>query len=261
VSGFSRTVKVVSGSSRTIAVLLFLLAASPAFGQTPSPTQTPAPAPPPEQPAPPQEAPASPAPSSERRIAYGVRFGPSFATLTSIETFAPDMIARAFEPTLNFGLFAHTELPGPLSFQPEILFAARGHRIHDKDAQPTTAPTGELKRPSATHVILIRYLEIPLLLRLSKQTRENTAFYLIFGPAFALQRNAVIRQVSDSGRKEDIDALVTGSNLSYVAGGGVQYKRWLADARVTKGMGNIAVTPLPAEVKTNAFSVLIGARF
>jgi hypothetical protein len=171
------------------------------------------------------------------------------------------MVSRAFEPTLNFGGFAHVALAGPLSFQPEILFAAKGHRIHDLDAQPTTTPTGELKRPSATHVILIRYLEVPLLLRLSKQTRESTAFYLIAGPAFALQRNAVIRQVSDAGRKEDIDALVTGSNLSYVAGGGVQHKRWLADARVTRGMRNIAVEPLPAEVTTDAFSVLIGVRF
>jgi hypothetical protein len=247
---------VVSGFSRTVIVLALLLAASPAFGQTPPAPQTPAPETP--APAPPPE---QPAPSSERRIEYGVRFGPSFTTLTSVETFAPEMIARAFEPTLNFGLFAHVALAGPLSFQPEILFAAKGHRIHDKDASPTTAPTGELKRPAATHVILIRYLEIPLLLRVSKQKGENTAFYLIFGPAFALQRNAAIRQVADSGRKEDIDALVTGSNLSYVAGGGVQYKRWLADARVTRGMKNIAVTPLPGEVTTSAFSVLIGVRF
>lgn len=242
-----------------------LLCAAPAFAQTPPPPQTPAPAPPaepvPAQPAPPQDAPPAPAAPSARRIEYGVRFGPSFGTLTSVETFAPDMVARAFEPTLNFGGFAHVKLAGALSFQPEILFAAKGHRVHDKDAQPTIAPTGELKRPSATHVILIRYLEVPLLLRLSKQTRETTSLYLIFGPAFALQRNAVIRQVSDAGRKEDLDALVTGSNLSYVAGAGVQHKRWLADARVTKGMKNIAVTPLPAEVKTSAFSVLIGVRF
>jgi hypothetical protein len=227
-----------------LVAIVTLLFAVPAFAQTPAAPQ-----------------PSEPARPAGRRLEYGVRFGPSFGTLTSVETLAPAMAARAFEPTLNFGGFANLALAGPLSFQAEVLFAAKGHRVHDKDAEPTTAPTGELRRPSATHVILIRYLEIPLLLRLSKQTRETTSLYVVAGPAFAIQRSAVIRQVADAGRKEDIDALVSGSNLSYVAGAGIQHERWLADARVTRGVRNIAVTPFPAEVKTSAFSVLIGVRF
>jgi hypothetical protein len=190
-----------------------------------------------------------------------VRFGPSFTTLTSVEPFDDTAATAAFEPTLNFGGYAQVVLMGPLSIQPEVLFAAKGHRIRDKDAQPITTSTGELKLPAADRVVLVRYLEFPLLLRLSKRTHENTSLYLIGGPAFALRRSAVIRDVADAGRHEDIDHLVSGSNLSYIAGAGAQYRRWLVDARFTRGMRNIASDPTPIAVKTGAFSVLMGARF
>ena len=200
-------------------------------------------------------------PSVIDRIDYGVRFGPSFTTLTSVETLDITAAAAAFEPTLNFGGFLTIPVRGSLSFQPELLFAAKGQRIRNKDAKPTPTPTGEMKLPPADRVILVRYLEIPLLLRLSKRTRESTSLYVIAGPAFAIRRNAVIRQVADAGRKEDIDDLVSGRNLSYIAGAGVQHERWLVDARFTRGLGNIASDPTPASVKTGAFSVLMGVRF
>jgi len=192
---------------------------------------------------------------------YGVRFGPSFTTLTSVEPFDDTAATAAFEPTLNFGGYAQIDLMGPLSFQPEVLFAAKGHRIRDKDAQPITTSTGELKLPAADRVVLVRYLEFPLLLRLSRRTHENTSLYAIGGPAFAVRRNAVIRDVADAGRHDDIDDLVSASNLSYIFGAGLQYRRWLLDARFTRGMRNIALDSTSATVKTGAFSVLMGARF
>ena len=223
-------------------IALLVAGSMRAAAQTPAP-QTPSPAPAP------------------RRMHYGVRFGPSFTSLTSVEPFDDTAVTAAFEPTLNFGGYAAIVLAGPLSFQPEVLFAAKGHRIRDKDAQPITTSTGELKLPAADRVVLVRYLEVPLLMRLSRRTHENTSMYLIAGPAFALRRNAVIREVADAGRHEDIDDLVSPSNLSYVAGAGLQYRRWLVDARFTRGVRNIALAPTAVAVKTGAFSVLMGARF
>ena len=100
-----------------------------------------------------------------------------------------------------------------------------------------------------------------MLLRFSKQTQENTSLYLIGGPAFALRRNAVIREVADPGRHEKIDDLVGGSDFSYIFGAGAQHRRWLVDARFTRGMRNIATDTAIAPVKTGAFSVLMGVRF
>ena len=241
-------------TSLVLSALLALAAGMPAAAQTPTP--------PPETP-PPATAPATtPAPpAGPSRIHYGVRFGPSFTTLTSVEPFDDTAATAAFEPTMNFGGYAEIELTGPLSFQPEVLFAAKGHRIRDKNAQPFTTSTGELKLPAADRVVLVRYLEFPLLLRVSRRTHENTSLYAIGGPAFALRRNAVIREVVDAGRREDIDDLVSGSNLSYIFGAGLQHRLWLVDARFTRGMRNIASTPTPVAVKTGAFSVLMGARF
>jgi hypothetical protein len=251
----------LSSTSRALATLIVLAACARAAAQTPPP-QAPPEAPPAQTPPPPTAPAATPAPSAgPGRIQYGVRFGPSFTTLTSVEPFDSTAATAAFEPTMNFGGYALIDLMGPLSIQPEVLFAARGHRIRGKDAQPITTSTGELKLPDADRVVLVRYLEFPLLLRVSRRTHANTSMYAIGGPAFALRRNAVIREVADAGRHEDIDDLVSASNLSYIGGVGLQYRRWLVDARFTRGMRNIATGPTTAAVKTGAFSVLMGARF
>jgi hypothetical protein len=185
----------------------------------------------------------APAPAAERPrigIEYGVRFGPSFTSLTSVEPFDPAVVAAAPEPTLNFGGFVTLDVPGPVSLQPEVLFAARGQRIHPRGAQSIVTGTG-VKPPQADRVILIRYLEFPLLLRVSRRRSDRASLYLVAGPSFGLRRNAVIRQVSDSGKHEEISDEVTSSTLSLVAGAGFQHGLWLVDARITRGMKNIAV--------------------
>ena len=224
------------------AVLLALFDASPALAQGPVPDA------------------AAATPLGRITIEYGVRFGPAFSSLTSVETFDDTVAAAAPEPTMNFGGFITIDVAGPLSFQPELLFAAQGHRIHNKNARPVITGSGT-KPPQADRVILIRYVEIPLLLRASNRTGQDSSVYLIAGPSLAIRRNAVIRQVSDSGRHEEITDQVTGNNMSIVFGGGLQHQRWLVDARVTRGLRNVAVVPQPADVKTNAFAVLLGVRF
>ncbi len=122
---------------------------------------------------------------------------PPFTSLTSVEPFDDTATIAAFEPTMNFGGYVQFDLTGAFSLQPEVLFAAKGHRIRDKDAQPFTTSTGEVKLPAADRVVLVRYLEFPLLLRMSRRTHENTSVYLIGGPSFAMRRNAVIREVAE----------------------------------------------------------------
>lgn len=223
-----------------------------------SSAQTPPAEPPPAAPAP---APAPAGPPGPGRLQYGVRFGPSFTTLSSVDAFDDTAMAAAFEPTMNFGGFANIRLRGSMSFQPEILFASKGERVHDKGAPPVQTPSGGTEPPAADRVILVRYLEFPLLLRMAKQTHENTSIFLIIGPAFALRRNAVIREIVDSGRHEVITDEVNSGDLSYIFGAGMQHRRWFVDARFTHGTRNIAVDPFPAPVKTSAFAVLMGARF
>jgi hypothetical protein len=216
---------------------------------------------PPAEPAVPAAQAAPAEPSGPSRLHYGVRFGPSFTTLTSVETFDETIEPAAFEPTMNFGGFFNFALTGMLSFQPEVLFAAKGERVRDKGAPPVITASGEEKPAAADRVVLVRYLEFPILLRLSKRTHENSSLYIIVGPAFAFRRNAVIREVVDSGRHEDIESEVTSGDLSYIVGGGLQHRRWMVDARLIRGSRNIAVDPFPAPVKAGAFSVLMGVRF
>jgi hypothetical protein len=234
-----------SRASRACASLLLLiillLPSIPAFAQTPAPDA------------------AAATPPARPGREYGVRFGPAFTSLTSVETFDDTVVGSAPETTMNFGGYVRMHVSGALSFQPEVLFAAKGQRIHDKDAQPTISGTGT-RPPQADRVVLIRYLEIPLLVRATKRMRADSSVYLIAGPALAMRRGAVIRQVVDSGKLEDIADQVSGSNFSLVYGGGIQHQRWLVDARFTRGLQNIAVVPQPAAVKTGGFAVLLGVR-
>jgi hypothetical protein len=234
-----------------LVALLSLASLAPLSAQT-APKEPPAgaaPAAPPES-----------APSRAGRLEWGVRFGPSFTTLSSVAAFDETAVGGAFEPTMNFGGFLNMRLGGAMSFQPEVIFASKGERIHDKDAPPVSTPDGT-KPAAADRVILVRYLEFPLLLRMAKRTHENTSLFLIAGPAIAMRRNAEIREVVDSGKHEVITEETTGGDFSYIIGGGMQHRRWLVDARFTHGTRNIAVDPIPAPVKTSAFAVLMGARF
>ena len=252
-------------TSRALVVFFLLLASAPALAQTKTPALAEPPPAPPQDPAPSAAQPATPAASTRRPMEYGVRFGPSFTSLESIQAIDVNVVAAAPEPTMNFGVFATVHLLGPLAVQPELLWASKGQRIHHKDAKPTVSGSGT-KAPEADRVVLVRYLEIPLLMRVSKVTRTGTSFFVIAGPAVSIRRNAVIRQVADSGKLVDITATVAGNDFSLVYGAGVQYQRWIADARFTKGRRNIAVAPpaqlavQPGVVKTSAFAVLIGVR-
>ena len=60
---------------------------------------------PPAEPAAPPAQAAPAEPSGPSRLHYGVRFGPSFTTLTSVEPFDDTAATAAFEPTMNFGGF------------------------------------------------------------------------------------------------------------------------------------------------------------
>ena len=226
-------------ASLLLAVLV-LAAAVPAAAQT-APPQTPPPDTAPSQPA---AAATPPTPAGPSRIHYGVRFGPSFTSLTSVEPFDDTATTAAFEPTMNFGgLRADRSRPGHSRFSPKCCSPQRGIAFGTKMRSRSPTSTGELQLPPAHYSVLVRYLEFPLLLRMSKRTHENTSVYLIGGAAFALLRNAEIREVADPGRHEDIDDLVSGSHLSYIFGAGLQHRRWLVDARFVRGLRNIASDP------------------
>ena len=162
---------------------------------------------------------------------------------------------------MNFGGYALIDLRGPLSFQPEVLFAAKGHRIRDKDAQPITTSTGELKLPAADRVVLVRYLEFPLLLRHVEAHARNTSLYdrrpvIRLAPERRDTRGRRRRQARGHRRLGERQQPVVhrrrGRAIQALAG------RCALHARDAK---HRVRSRDPVAVKTGAFSVLMGARF
>ena len=244
-------------TSRVLVTLLALAAGMPAAAQT-----TPPPAPPPET-APPQPAAAAtpPAPAGPSRVHYGVRYGPSFTTLTSVEPFDETAVIAAFEPTLNFGGYVQIDMAGAFSFQPEVLFAAKGHRIRDKRR---AAGLNADRRAEASAGGQSGAGALPRVPDADAAVEAHAREHVGVPHRRTVIRHAAQRRDSRSGRLGQARGHRRSrqrQRLSYIFGAGLQHRRWLVDARFTRGMRNIATDPTPVGVKTGAFSVLMGTRF
>lgn len=130
-----------------------------------------------------------------------------------------------------------------IAFQPEVLYAQRGHRFTD----PESEETGDVE---------LDYIDIPLLARV--QMSRQGGVYLLVGPSFNINRKALLfgEDVSDDYEK---------SEISMVAGAGVEFFHLLFEARYSKGLTNLVIVPPGMEdapvLKNRSFSALIGFRF
>jgi hypothetical protein len=212
-------------------VLLFLLMAVPSIGQTPPVGRT---------------------------LESGVKIGLALTNLSNVSTLVNTSIAAGFEPTISLGGFLTIPVSGRVGFQLEAALAAKGQRIRDPNA---TISAGTPREPQADRVVLLKYLEFPLLMRLSTAGRAGTSLYVLGGPAIGFRLGAVSRTVADAGVLNDIEALIKGTDFGLMVGGGIQHNHVLVEGRVTKGLQNVALVPAPGEVKTRSLAVIVGVRF
>ena len=143
-----------------------------------------------------------------------------------------------------------------------MLFAAKGHRIRDKDAQPITTPTGELKLPAGRQS---GAGALPRVSAAAARVEAHAREHIGLPDRRPVIRDAPQRRDSRGRRLRAGTRTSTiwsaAATCRYIFGAGLQHRRWLVDARFTRGMRNIALDPAAVAVKTGAFSVLMGARF
>lgn len=207
------------------------------------------------------------APSIAQVLDKGVKLGVAMTNLSNIVALTSPLIESGAEPTISFGGFVTFPISGGLAFQTEALFSSKGQRIRDKDAQATTivGPIGTTitKLPEADRVVLLNYLEIPLLMRLSTTpaTPAGTSFHVLGGLALAFKMGAKLRWVTENREPDDIGSRISGSDVSLVMGGGLQRGHVIAEGRLTQGLKNVAIDPSLGSVKTKAVTVILGVRF
>jgi len=170
----------------------------------------------------------------EEGFGIGGKFGPLFASLD--QTGATITTNNGFIGGLLFG----GNRPGLIGVMAEVLYAKKGG----------TATNGV-----ATDLY---FIEVPVLLRVNVGAKNINKFstYGIVGPAFDILLKGQQGNLDVKSNYEDL-------NLSIVGGGGVEFLRFLVEARGMWGVrninkGNLANTQ---EIRDRSFALMFGVRF
>jgi hypothetical protein len=104
----------------------------------------------------------------------------------------------------------------------------------------------------------LHFLEIPILLRVNigSSSVNGLSFYGLLGPVFDIKFKEALEGVGD------IDDNYESFDLGIIAGGGVEFLRFIAEARYNWGLRNIQGGDLAdfQEIKTRTFMILFGFR-
>ena len=144
------------------------------------------------------------------------------------------------------GAFATFHLVSFLEVQPEVLYSIKGARADFE---------------GIASKLLIDYLEVPLLLRVSK--RGGIGYYAAGGPSVAFQMRARTRtKFAGSTEEIDISDQVERLDFGMAIGGGVEIGSLVFDGRYTHGLSDVDKDKSDSIKVTNrALSFTAGFRF
>ena len=178
----------------------------------------------------------------------GVKGGVNLATQKTSGEDAGDDGLKSF-PAFVAGAFTTYRLASWLDVQPELLYSVKGSRVEEN---------------GFTATVLIDYLEIPLLARVSRHGDGRMGFYAAGGPYAAFQMRARTR-TKFSGTTEEIDIgdQVERTDFGLSIGGGVELGHHLVfDGRYVYGLKDVDKDRSDSIKVTNrAISITAGFRF
>ena len=186
---------------------------------------------------------ASAAPSLAQGLSAGVKGGGSFTTIKFEGE--PDATSGRWLPAA--GAFFVVPFAWGVSLQPEAVYAMKGARLRSPGAQPS---------------LLLDYLEIPVLARVSMRAGGRTIFAIGgVAPAFCVRART---RTTFGSSTEEIDILdeVRRVDAGLVGGAGIEIGRLVLDGRYTFGLINIdKETSDIAHAQNRALTISAGWRF
>jgi len=183
---------------------------------------------------------------------FGLKIGPTIATVISDSADQEGVYRR--KTALGGGGFVVLPLKGRLAVQIEALFTPKGGKLpSDQDVSSS---------------LLLDYVEVPLLGRITAARSSSRAFHIFGGPSAGVRINAKYKVVSSgtvgsSGFADDISSEIERFELGMIAGGGVDAGRHLVvDARYFWGLTDVnRDTSDGNHLRNRAFTILAGLRF
>ena len=151
--------------------------------------------------------------------------------------------------SITAGAFVIFPLAGVLALQPEVIFVQKGTQLDAANSELDLETTLELE-----------YLEFPILARITMMQRGPTSFYAFAGPSFGYGLRARERiESQDRESERDLDTIER-FEVSLVLGGGVRFRRFLAEGRYLQGLTSID-EERRTHFKNRGIAVLFGFQF
>lgn len=189
--------------------------------------------------------------AQERQI--GAKAGPSFSTVV----FDPDEGDEDYDRRIAAagGGFAVLPVTGRLAFQLEVLFNPKGAKLYDAAEDLTGS-------------VLLRYLEIPTLVRINGPRRGSRAFHFFAGPYSAFRISAT-REISfagsgvTAGEKTDMSNEVERLEFGLLGGAGVDVGKYaIIDGRYSHALTSLNTDASEGlRIKNRMFTIMAGVRF
>ena len=167
------------------------------------------------------------------------------------------------ERLLSFGAggYVNFGLPGGLSVQPEVLYVTKGTSYGKTEE---TSPSGTVLGTSETLVVL-EYVEIPMLLRWSPPTPGIVHPSFVLGPAFSFRVRSRLKITGYGEGSASIDDQTKSTDVGLAFGGGAGIghgrRKILVDARYTVGLTNVADRTFADSSKNGNFLLMMGVAF
>jgi hypothetical protein len=158
------------------------------------------------------------------------------------------------------GGFANLQVLPWLAVQPELLYAQKGARTSFESTDQSGNITG-----SGTITFKFDYIEVPVLLALSKPALGPARAAFLLGPSLGIK---VAESVKSEGGGATLNAktdVVKTANFGVVGGFGVRVPvgtlKWVGDARWSYGLTTISKQFYAGDVQTSSVQITTGVEF
>jgi hypothetical protein len=191
--------------------------------------------------------------SHAQTVQAGVKVGIDFSSLPNAGQVIDQIVKIPSTETSSktgavLGGFVMLPIRDRLAFQPELAFVMKGVKLNEGNGGTVTAS--------------LSYLEFPMLIRYAMAMDKHTGYVLV-GPTFGVKASTSAKLDAPSQSTDfNIDPAIRTFDAGLAFAGGVEYNRYLFEARYTQGLTDVGtdVYPHADSVKNRVFSILAGIR-
>ena len=155
---------------------------------------------------------------------------------------------------LTGGGFVQFAFNERLSLQPEMLFVMKGVNL-------------DLEENLGNASARVNYLEFPIFLRVNRSLNDTLDGFVMAGPAFGVKVGtggtlSGVQGSVEGSRDFDIDPAIESRDFGLAFAGGLEWQRFLFEARYVLGLTDIAtdIYPHEDELRNRSFSLMVGLR-